>query len=624
MSEHPVYRFDDFLVDPEAWKLCRSEEEIHLEPVVLRLLIYLIENRDRLVTRHELMDTVWGETVISESALSKAVARLRKALDDDPAAPRYLETVHSQGYRFVAAVEEAVRPAHALREDVPPSAVRRVWIRRVAAVVMLIVLALVWDRVYEPNPVEPDEIQSLAVLPLGNLTGDPGQDYYVEGLQEILITELSKLGDLRVTSRQSTKRYRDSQLSATEIASELGVDALVEGSLLRHGSDVEVSIQLIDGQSDTHIWAERYARETPYVLDLVSNVAQAIGEEVVATGGLEWPERAMTGPVDPRAIDAYSLGLTHLDRTSENDIRSAIALFEEVVSIEPGFALAWGHLAAAHAMNALYGYAPPSESTAKANAASLKAIESDDEFYIGHSALGWGQLWAGNIDAACTSFKEALRLNPSAPYALHGDADCLMLDGRMDESIARTRELLLVGPFSAMHNRPLAYHLYLARRYDEAIEATSAMQTRVPLVSMHWLLSEIYWAQGLFDEAIIETRRELEQRGDTVLLAALEEGLAAGGPAEAMRAIAEAQVVRAGTTYVDPFRISETFARAGAVDEALQWLGKAIEYGSYELIYTALLPNFDTLRDDPRFHQLEERVYRRQMPVTPRPEKVPR
>ena len=620
MSEHPVYRFDDFLVDPEAWKLCRNGEEIHLEPVVLRLLIYLIENRDRLVTRHELMDTVWGDTVISESALSKAIARLRKALDDDPAAPRYLETVHSQGYRFVAEVAESEREerTHRPRGKTAPTITGRRWLPGIVALIALSAVVALWTRA----PLQ-DDIHSLAVLPLSNLTGDPAQDYYVEGLQEILITELSKIGDLRVTSRQSTKRYRESQLPAPTIASELGVDALVEGSLLRHGSEIEVSIQLIDGQSDSHIWAERYARETSYVLDLVSSVAQAIGEEVVATDGPQWPDPGMSGPVDPRAIDAYSLGLTHLDRTSEDDIRAAIALFEEAVAIEPEFALAWGHLAAAHAMYSLYGYAPPGGSMVKANAASLQAIASDDQSYIGHSSLGWGQLWTGNIDGACATFKEALRLNPSAPYALHGDADCLMLEGRMDESVARTRELLLVGPFSAMHNRPLAYHLYLARRYDEALVATSAMKTRVPLVSMHWLLSEIYWAQGFFDKAIIEERRELEQRGDTVLLTALEQGLAADGPTGAMRAIAEAHVARAGTTYVDPFRISEAFARAGAVDEALHWLEKAIEYGSFELIYTALLPHFDTLREDPRFDRLVERVYRGQVPITPRSEIEP-
>ncbi len=620
MSENPVYRFGNFLVDPGAWKLSRNGDEIHLEPIVLKLLIYLIANRDRLVTRQELMDTVWGDTVISESALSKAVARLRKALDDDSAAPRFLETVHSQGYRFVAVVEAAKRPEY-------PGSVRRTASRRsliagVVAILAVALLATFWAQGLRQDATRVDDISSLAVLPLSNLTGDPQQDYYADGLQDILITELSQIPGLRVTSRQSTRRYRDCQLPATDIATELGVDVLVEGSLLRDGSKLEVTIQLIHGLSDEHLWAARYARETPYVFDLIGEAARAIGAEIDPQSTAHMPVRPaseLTGPVDPRAIDAYSLGLTHLDRVSADDIRLAIDMFQQAVALEPGFALAWGQLAAAHAMYSLYGYAPPRESMAKAHAASLMAIEADEQSYIGHSALGWGQLWTGDIDNACLSFKEALRLNPSAPYALHGDADCLMFEGRMDESIARTRELLLVGPFSAMHNRPLPYHLFLARRYDEALVAAAAMQVRVPIFSMHWFHSEVYWAQGLHDRAVEEKRLELEHRGDTALLAALERGLATAGPTGAMRSIAEAQAARAATAYVDPFRVGENFARAGAVDEALLWLERAVAYESFELTYIGFLPNLDALRDDPRFDELVERVYRGKVTLPARP-----
>ncbi|MDH5502250.1 MAG: winged helix-turn-helix domain-containing protein, partial [Gammaproteobacteria bacterium] len=267
------------MADPETWRLSRDGQEIHLEPVVLKLLIYLIENRERLVTRHELMDTVWGDTVISESALTKAVARLRKALDDDSADPRYLETVRSQGYRFVADIEKVESPDQAdlsLRKT--RAAVARRWlVAGAAAVVVLIVLAVSWLRGSQVETPQAETIGSLAVLPLHNLTGDPEQDYYVDGLQDLLISELSQLSGLRVTSRQSTKRYRDSQLPAPDIAKELGVDALVEGSLLRDGSQIEVSIQLIHGRSDEHLWVARYARDTSYVLDLVSDMARAIG-----------------------------------------------------------------------------------------------------------------------------------------------------------------------------------------------------------------------------------------------------------------------------------------------------------------------------------------------------------
>jgi len=620
VSQHHIYRFDDFLVDPDTWKLCKNGDEVHLEPIVLKLLIHLISHRDRLVTRQELMDTVWGDTVISESALSKAVARLRKALDDDSASPRYLETVHSQGYRFIAKVEESDLPDHLA----PPraTAARRGLLVGIAAIVVLGSLASFWVRAPWNDAQQMEKIGSLAVLPLINLTGDPKQDYYVDGLQDILITELSQIRGLRVTSRQSTRRYRDSQLPATDIAKELGVDALVEGSLLRNGSEIEVSIQLIHGRSDEHLWAERYVRETSYVFDLISDVARAIGTEIVsatAPPASQIPDHGSTGPVDPRAVEAYALGLMHMDRLTSDGIRFAIEQFEEAVTIEPRFALAWGNLGVAHAMYALQGFAPPHESTEKSRAAALQAVQSDNQFYIGHSVLGYIRFWTGDFEGACESFEEALRLNPSAPYAMHGDADCLMLEGRMEESVSRTRQVLAIGPYSAMHNRPLPFHLFIARRYDEAIEAAMAAQARAPGFSMHAILARVYWAKGNQDKALEAERQELDYRGDTVVLAALEEGLDAAGPSGAMRAMAETLVDRAKTSYVDPFLIGETFTRAGAVDEALLWLDRAVQHGSFETTYIAFRPDFDVLRADPRYQGLVDRVYGERNPITARP-----
>jgi TolB-like protein/DNA-binding winged helix-turn-helix (wHTH) protein/tetratricopeptide (TPR) repeat protein len=614
-----VYRFDDFVVDPETWRLPRDGQEIHLKPVVLKLLIYLIANRGRLVTRQELMDTVWGDTVISESALTKAAARLRKALGDDSATHRYLETVRSQGYRFVAEVEETEAPVQA---DKPPGkargpAVRRSWPTAAAVIAALVILLVSWLRGPQDEASQAQAIGSLAVLPLHNLTGDPEQVYYADGLQDLLITELSRLPGLRVTSRQSTKRYRDSRMPTADIAGELGVDALVEGSLLRQDGKIEVTVQLIHGPSDEHLWAERYTREAPYVFSLISDMASAIGAEIgvtpVSPGG-EGRVREPIGPVDPRAIDAFALGTAYLESFTREGILTAIDHYERAVELAPDFAVAWGQLGAAHSMLGLYGYAPPRASKEKLRAAMLRAIEADAEVYYGHVGLGWVRWWTGDFDGACESFAEALRLNPSAPYAIHGTSDCLMFEGRMDESIARTRELLMVSPFSAMHNAPLPNHLYVARRFDEAIAAAREMQVRIPRTPMHWFLAKVYWQQGLFDEALAEERLELERRGDTVRLAALEEGLAAGGPTGAMRAMAEALVARASESYVDPFEIGETFARAGMVDEALYWLDRAVEYGSYQLNYVAFFPHFDILHDDPRFRDLLERVYGERAP----------
>jgi TolB-like protein/DNA-binding winged helix-turn-helix (wHTH) protein len=611
MSQHPVYRFDDFVVDPDNWSLTCDGEEVHLEPVVLKLLIYLIAHRDRLVTRRELMDTVWGDTVITESALTKAAARLRKALQDDSGHPSYLETVHSQGYRFIAAVDEITRPAGATVSR--RGAAVRYSLLGVATIVGVLALLVSWLRAPDEEPVETAGIRSLAVLPLRNLTGDPDQYYFADGLQDILITELSQVAGLRVISRQSTRRYGASDLAVGDIATELGVDALVEGSLLGAGSDVVLTIQLVDGRNDEHRWAEHYERETRHLFGLAADIAREIGAVLELAAPRPLTNQGKDA-IDPRAIDAYSLGLMHMDRLSPADFSAAVGQFERATTIEPEFALAWGQLAVARIVQSLYGLTPPSESLEKARAAALRALAADPGFYIGYSTLGMVQLWARDFEGARESFAEALRLNPSAPYALHGDADCLMLEGRWDENIDRMRELMLVSPYSSIPARSLGYHLFLARRYDEAIEAVAAMRARNDELLLHYLLAWIYWDEGDFDRAIPEERLELERRGDRVLLEAFDEGLAAGGPHAALRAIAETLVARSQERYVDPFEIGKTFARAGMVDEALHWLNEAIDYGSYEIIFLALRPDFDVLRDDPRFDVLLERVYGDQVP----------
>jgi DNA-binding winged helix-turn-helix (wHTH) protein/TolB-like protein len=606
MAQRPVYRFDDFLADPETWRLTRSGQEIHVEPVVLRLLIYLIEHRGRLVTRQELMDTVWGNTVISDSALTKAVGRLRQALGDESAAPRYLETVHSQGYRFMAEVEEVEQPDRAVR-----SSGRRAW-HVGAALVVLALVVLSWNQAPWRDDLRDYDIRSLAVLPLSNLTGDPEQDYYVDGLQDILITELSRIPGLRVTSRQSTRRYRDSRLTMTEIAGELGVDALVGGSLLRTGDSLEMSIQLIHGRSDAHLWAERYARETPYVFDLISEMANAIGAElgaIPASAESGAPAHEQISPIDPRAVDAYALGIMYFDRFTRDSLRSGIDQFKTAVAIEPDFALAWGQLGMAYGMQGMFGFVASTDAAERFLATESQAIEADPQVALGHSGLGLGLFYTWDFDDACESFEEALRLNPSEPYAIHGDSDCLLLEGRSDESVARARELLTISPFSAMHGLPLPGHLYMARRFDEAITAATAMQARVPQYSVHWMLARFFWQQGRFDEAVEEQRLEFEHIGDTVLLAALEEGLDTGGSSGAMRGIAEALVARSNETYLDPSDIAEFYARAGLVDEALLWLDKAVTNSSYEETWIAFWPHWDVLRDDPRFQVLIERVY---------------
>ncbi len=603
-DRHIAFEFDTFMVDPVAWRLFRHDREIHLEPVVLKLLVYLITHRDRLVTRQELMDTVWGDTVISDSALSKAIARLRKALDEDPAAPRYLETVHAKGYRFVAEVHESGQDESAEQSvgKMQGLTARHATIIGIA-VVLLVTLGFVFWKA-SPLEDEPtaDEIRSLAVLPLKNLTGNSSNDFKVNGLQDTLITELSQIGGLRLTSRQSTIRYNGSDKPLPEIAEELGVDTLVEGSVLQAGERIEVNLQLIDGRTDEHLWAQHFEREASYAFDILTNAAEAIGSEF----GLS-ADRDPVGPVDTRAIRAYWRGLDNMTRFSPTSLAEAITNFRTATEIEPDFARAWGSLAAAHTMLAVLGFAPPQESMENARFAAQEAIRASGSA-IGYAALGWVNFWSQQLTDGCDAFREALRSNPSSPGAIHGDADCLLLEGREEESLERIRDLTLIAPFTIIHQIPISYHLFLARRYDEALAVTLDIQKRFPGSPMHVNLSLIYWQQGLYEKALAEDRSKYELYKDDEMMELFDGNLAEADPRALMRAVAEVLVRRSESVYVDAFEIGEAYARAGAVDEAVYWLNRALEQKSLEAVHLPFRPDFDGLRDDPRFAELVDRV----------------
>ena len=611
MNQHRGFLFDDFVVDLEAWQLLHSGQVVHLEPTVLKLLVFLIENHDRLVSRNELLDTVWGETVVSESALSKAVARLRKALGDDSSHPRYIETVHSLGYRFIAEVQE-IEPS-AGNGPVRVRDRKAVYAGLVfAGLLVIAIISFSLDlfdlRTGTPGTEETPPIRSLAVLPLDNLAGDPEQDYFVEGLHDMLITDLSKISGLKVISRQSTMRYKASSKPVTEIARELNVDALVEGGALLLGEQVKITAQLIHGQTDEHIWAKTYDRDLGDVLALLGEIARTISDEIEISLRPRDKERlASAGPVDPAANEAYLRGLYYFNRFNVGDFKKSLEYFEQAVDIDPGFALGWSGLAAAHLMIAYFGNEPPREAVMLARVAALKALELDDRHFAGHAALGWVRLFSRDWPGAGQSFEEALRLNPNHAMTIHGYADYLMLSGRLEESLAQVRRARAIDPFTPTSNLPVPVHLYMMRRYDEAIAEAQELLKTDPNYPVSWLLTLVYWQKGMLQEALAEHRKILTRMNDTGLLEALEKGDAESGPRGAMRAMADEMAARSKMGHVDPFKVSSTYARAGEVNQAIEWLEKALERGSPELIYVGLRPDFDLLRSDPRYESLVQR-----------------
>ena len=614
------YLFGEFEVLPDAAELRRAGEVVHLEPRVLAVLVYLVEHRDRLVPKGELLDAVWEETFVTENALTKAIGRLRRALDDDAQRPAYIHTHHTLGYRFIAEVEEGHDPQAAVGEGGTHARrkgrrARRIQVVATVGVAVISVAVAVWialDRRGAGDrpgggPAVP-EIRSLAVLPLANLSGDPEHVYFAEGVQEALTTDLARITSLRVVSRQSAMRFRDSEVAAPEISRRLGVDALVEGSVMRDGDRVGIWVNLIHGPSDRHLWSNSYERELENVLFLVNDVARTIsGELQVALSSDEEHPRSAPRRVDPEALDAYVRARHHLDQFTPEGMEKARRLFRTALDLDPTFAPAHSGLGYTYLIAMVQGR-PPGETAPPARAAALRAIELDDGIAEAHTILGSVRLgfdwdWPG----AASAFRRALELNPSDAAARHGYADYLTAMGRLEEGL----EQLLIGreadPLSPLAHYPVLYHLSLLERYDEAIaESRKALELFPGWGAARERLGWALFSQGRHQAAFAELRQD--RGADPAFLEALERGFAEAGRRGAARAAAELLAFRAESEYVDPLHVAGNFARAGDADRAMRWLERAFENRSPLLSLIKVNPDFASLRADPRFEALVRRT----------------
>jgi len=462
----------------------------------------------------------------------------------------------------------------------------------------------------EMPPAAPEtEIQSLAVLPFDNLMNDPEQDYFVAGMHEALITDLSKITALRVISRTSAMRYKESDKSIPEIARELDVDALIEGSVLRVEGQVRITAQLIDGRTDEHLWADSYDRELENVLALLSDVAQAIAGEIEITVTPEQRARLEATPaIDPAAHEAFLRGRYAFNRFSADGYYRAIEFYRQAIEIQPDYAEAIGSLAGAHLLIGGFGIGDRQEHEGLTRQYTLKALELDDQLALGHALDGWIKLyfdwdWSG----AATAFERALELNPYGLYGCHGYGDYLSVVGRAEEGLEYLQRAARADPLSPIVNSPVAGHLIMVRRYDDAIEKSNQLLAINPdYPAARLLLAWAYWHRG--DQELALEQHRLRWQGNSELLQAVDRGYEEGGPTGALKEVAGVFAVLAEEGKAGPRTVAGYLARAGEVDEAFYWLERAYEERIPQLMLLKVEPTWDLLRDDPRFEDLARRI----------------
>jgi len=623
-----VLRFDVYELDLRAGELRKRGVKLRLQGQPLQLLAILLESAGNLVTREELSSQLWpADTFVDfDHSLHNAIGRIREVLGDSAETPRYIETLPRRGYRFIAPVEEvrAPRISEANGNKTPegvavaPPTARHSKTRAALALTLLILAATgsaFWlvRAVSRPTSAAP-RLRSIAVLPLENLSGDPSQEYFADGMTEELITDLAKVSALRVISRTSVMRYKRTKKGLPEIAKELNVDGIVEGSVMRSGNRVRITAQLLHAPTDKHLWAEAYERDLDDVLRLQNEVAQAIALQVRAQLTPQQQARFRSaGSVNPDAYEAYLRGRYYLSNqfTMGQPLNMAKSYFEESIRKDPGFALAYSGLADSYVYLAIFRQLSPEGAYRPAKEALRKALELDDSIGEAHDTLGVLS-WRSelNWNAAEREFNRAIALAPSYSCAHEDRALYLSFMGRRAEAlaeIAKSSELDL-GPSSAMTESGAYYQL---RDYQSLVEASRRGVVSYPNEwTEHYNLGVGYEGTGKLLEAISEHQKAIElSNGDQDATASLAHAFAAiGRRAEAEKILHDFER-KSKSGYVSPYMIATIHAGLGKKDKAFEFLEKAYQERSLDISWHIKADlRIDNLRSDPRFQDLVRRV----------------
>jgi TolB-like protein/DNA-binding winged helix-turn-helix (wHTH) protein/Tfp pilus assembly protein PilF len=620
------HKFGDFELDPSRFELRREGRVLKLERIPMELLLFLVEKEGAVVTRQEIVDRIWGKDVFvdTEHGINTAIRKIRQALKDDPENPRFVQTVTGKGYRFV--VETNGKPAPILpvaseprastqpTEGKPPSAVEPTEARQqapsrivlaAALIALVIVSALVAfrSRIFQNRAAQ---IHSIAVIPLTNLSGEPTQDYFADGMTDELITALAKNRNLRVVSRTSVMQYKGVKRPLPEIARELNVDGILEGSIERTPNRVHMTVQLIYAPTDSHVWAESYDRDLNQAYSLPEELSQTIAKEVKsATSPAPVPRY-----ISPEAHDAYLHGRYFWFTFN---VANTLPYFEKAIQLQPDYAAAWSGLADTYAIDGMQNR-PASEVREKAHAAALKALELDPSLGEAHASLAaWYLFYAWDVARAEAEIRRCVELDPDYAEGHHLFSYILEVDQRYAEAEVEARRSVELDPF--MHPWELGIFYLHIRQYDKALkEFTMQSVARPDDIYIVYGLSMAYWQKGMYKEWEEQQERAIDLQHDFERKAAVHKDWLTGGEHAVEREGATDIKGLARKQYVETELVASIIAYTGDKEETLKYLEASYRMHDPDLIFIQQEPAFDSLHSDPRYHALVKKMGLRQPP----------
>jgi len=644
-----LYEFGDFRLDTAKRVLRRLDgTTVPVTPRVFETLLYMVEHHDTVLDKERLMEAVWPDSIVEENNLSQNISTLRRIFGETPGSHSYIVTVPGRGYRFVAEVsdrtgngsanvngEQGTGPALAENRTEAATVKGR---RRLPgktggtlAVAVLGVIALTaaflargpsvrWPEKHKIAKAPPapssgattDTVRSIAVLPFENLSGYPENAYFTDGIQEEILMRLAKIADLKVVSRTSTVRYKRSPENLREIATQLGVANVLEGSVQRTADRVHVNVQLIKAASDTHLWAEAYDRKLTDIFAVESDIAKTIADTLQAKlTGSEQNAIAAQPTENTEAYQLYLRGRYLWNRRTGENLQKALAYFEQAAEKDPHYALAYAGIADSCVLIPIYAAGTPQDYLPRARAGAQKAVELDDTLAEAHTSLAYVFFYDFENAQSVKEFERAISLNPNYAMAhLWYGLGPLSAMGEFERAIAEEKRALELDPISPIINADLGTVYTLARRYDEAIaQLRDTVEMNPQFYGGHRCLGWALELKGATGEAIAEYHKAFELSDDPMMLAMLAHAEASIGKQNQARQILGQLTEEAKARYVPAYAFAVIYLALGEKDHALDWLEQAAR--DHDGFYTNLIkvePFLDPLRGDPRFETLVSRI----------------
>jgi TolB-like protein/DNA-binding winged helix-turn-helix (wHTH) protein/Flp pilus assembly protein TadD len=644
MQINKRYRLGDYSLEPDKRLLSRAGQPVRLTQRPLQVLLYLIERRERVVTREELLDAFWDGREVYDDTLRKCVGAIRKALDDRSEEPRFIETHYAEGYRYIGPLVEEdgaafveVERTRGVKivieeEEVPtpqPASETALTIHQPKKLTKLLPAGRAWAvalgfvavtlagsglLLYRATPTPAQRatalhkpMPSIAVLPLKNLSGDPAQEYFSDGLTESLITELSKIQGLKVISRSSAFTFKGKETDAREAGRQLQVGTILEGNVRQSGATVRVAVRLVSAEDGRVLWAsDTYNRALKDIFAVQDEIGCSVANslKVVLCESAE-PHRRGTQNIE--AYQAYLKGRYYWNKRTAEGMKRAIEYFEQASTLDPNYALAYTGLADSYAMGVWYIPLSAAEALPKLKAAATRAVELDGTLAEAHLAMSNVYSFEWRWLEGAKAQERARALNPGYATAHHWYALYLALLGRSERALAEIQRARELDPLSLVINTDVGWVYYLARRYTEAIaQYQKTLELDPSFTLAHFDLALAYAQMGQHEAAIAEMHKAAG-RGSDYLGGLGYVYAVAGQHARARQALAELQQL-ARKQYVPPYHFAWIYTGLGDKEQALALLEQVYQEHTQHVVDFKTHPLFDPLRPDARFQALVRRV----------------